>query len=129
MTAVLPPSWLCDGKKYGRFRVAAKADRTLDGRVFDSKREMQRWAILEQRERAGLIRDLKFQPEFKCYVNGKLLCVYHADNSYVDTATEIQVIEDVKGTGKGGTGGDAAFKLRKKAAELQYGITITVISK
>lgn len=79
-----------------RIRVAAKEDRTLDGVVFASKREMQRYAELKMLTRAGTILDLELQPRFPLVVNGAKVCTYVADFRYrsLDAKT---VIEDVKG--------------------------------
>ena len=127
MTARLPASFLT-GKK-PRFPVSPKADRTLDGHVFDSKLECRRYAELRQKEKAGIIRELSLQPEFNIQINGYHFCTYSADFRYRDVDSGEIIFEDVKGRGKGGTAGDAAFRLRKKAAELFYGIKIMVVSK
>ena len=47
--------------KYG---VAKKADRTMDGIVFDSKAECRRYQELKWMEKAGEIRDIELQPEY-----------------------------------------------------------------
>ncbi len=114
--------------KRGRFPVSPKADRTIDGIVFDSKLEASRWADLRQREKAGMICELTRQPEYRVSINGFHFCVYRADFRFRCMETGEIIIEDVKGTGRGGTGGDAAFLLRKKAAELFYGIKIDVVT-
>lgn len=109
-----------------RFAVVDKSRRTLDGIVFDSGREMQRYATLKLFERAGKIRELTRQPKFKVSIAGKLFCTYSADFSYVVVETGETVIEDCKSSG---TAKDAAYRLRKKAAELQYGVTITEVGR
>lgn len=111
-------------ERKGRFAVSAKPDRTLDGIVFDSKKEAARYAELKQAQRAGLIECLELQPSWDVFINGSKLCRYSADFSYLDKRTGRPVIEDVK---SGGTAKDAAYRLRKKAAELAHSIKITEI--
>lgn len=126
MTAKVPASFLT-GKKPGRFPRSAAEMRSMDGIVFDSKLEMVRYAELRQREKAGMIFDLTRQPEYRVSINGHHFCRYTADFRYLDENGDVH-IEDVKSKGRGGTA-DRAFALRRKAAELFYGITITVVSK
>ena len=126
MAARVPSSFLT-GKKPGRFPRSAAEQRTYDGIVFDSKLEMQRYAELRQREKAGIISELTTQPEYRVSINGFHFCVYHADFRYRDMETGEIVIEDVKGKGRDGTAGDRAFRLRKKAAEMFYGIEVRVV--
>lgn len=108
-----------------RFKTSPVEQRTLDGVVFDSKREMQRFAILKMFEKAGKIAKLERQPMFQTFIAGKPYCRYTADFSYILVDTQERVIEDVKSSG---TAKDAAYRLRKKAAELQYGIKITEVA-
>lgn len=67
----------------------------IDGRVFDSKREANRYLDLREEQKAGLIRELKCQVEFELRVNGMVVCNYRADFSYIRDGKP--VIEDVKG--------------------------------
>lgn len=108
-----------------RFKVAPEADRTLDGKVFASKKEMMRYANLRLMERGGSISQLTLQPEYKVEINGQHFCTYTADFKYFDTLLDKWVIEEVKSTG---TAKDAAYRLRKKAAELFHGIKVTVLT-
>jgi hypothetical protein len=105
-----------------RFKVSAKEDRTADGIVFDSKGEMNRYLDLKLAEKAGVIRDLLLQCDFVVSINDKHFCTYTADFSYIDVIADKIIYEDVKSTG---TAKDAAYRLRKKAAELYYGVKIT----
>lgn len=107
-----------------RFKVAPKEQRTLDGLEFASKREMMRYAHLKQAQRAGLICDLELQPAFPVMIGGHKFCTYTADFRYFDVATRLFEIEEVKSSG---TAKDAAYRLRKKAAELYYGIKVKLI--
>jgi hypothetical protein len=108
-----------------RFQVAPKEQRTVDGVVFASKKEATRYGLLKLRERIGEITDLKLQPKFPIEIAGKPFATYSADFSYFDRLLGKTVIEDVKS--KGGTEKDAAFRLRKKAAELAHGIEVVEV--
>ena len=70
----------------------------LDGILFDSRREANRYAELRQMERAGLIADLRMQEEFelipKC--GKERPAKYHCDFSYTDLESGAKVVEDVK---------------------------------
>ena len=107
-----------------KFRVAPVEERTIDGIVFASKKEMVRYADLKILERGKVISDLKLQPAFITYINGQRFCTYTADFEYIENGE--RVIEEIKSSG---TAADPAFRLRKKAAELYYGIKVKVIIK
>ena len=106
-----------------KYKVAPKSERTIDGIVFDSKREASRYSDLKLAERANLIKNLTLQPEYPVQINGKHYCTYTPDFKYTEAATGKEIIEEVKSTG---TMKDAAYRLRKKAAELYHGVEITV---
>ena len=53
-----------DTKGTGRIRVAPKEERTADGIVFASKREMDVYQTLKIAENVGMIRSLKLQPRY-----------------------------------------------------------------
>lgn len=106
-------------KGKGRFPVAPKEQRTMDGIVFDSKREMERYAHLKMLQACGVISHLELQPSFTVNINGKKLCTYSADFAYFENGNRI--VEDVKSSG---TRKDGAYRLRKKAAELQFFINV-----
>jgi len=107
-----------------RFKVSPAHERTVDGIVFASKKEAKRYLYLKALERAGQIWDLQLQPAFKTFIAGKPFCTYTADFSYWIDHKQRQVVEDVKSSG---TAKDAAYRLRKKAAELQYGIKVSEV--
>lgn len=109
----------------GRFPVAPKHERCVDGITFDSKREATRYATLKLLERAGKIEDLRLQQKFPVEIGGKHFCTYTADFCYFDVALGREVIEDSKS--KGGTSKDPAYRLRKKAAQLAHKITVTEV--
>jgi len=111
-------------KNKNRFMVAPVVERTMDGIVFASKKEMKRYAELKLLQRAGEVSDLELQPEFRVSINGNHYCTYTADFAY--TQKDERIVEELKSTG---TAKDAAYRLRKKAAELFYGIKIKVIIK
>lgn len=112
---------IAPAKKRGRFPVASKERRTVEGIVFASLREARRFVELRQMERAGLISELICQPSFPVQIGDAHFCTYRADFSYNDTREGGLVIEDVKSTG---SRKDEAFRLRRKAAELFHGITV-----
>lgn len=78
---------------------------TIDGVVFASKREGNRYCELRLLAKAGLIRDLELQPEFPLEINGEPLRYneskrqirYIADFSYTDVKTGQRVVLDAKG--------------------------------
>lgn len=72
-----------------------------DGILFDSKAEADRYTELKLLEKAGLIQDLKLQPEyelqpkFKYHKKTERAITYKADFEYMEGVTT--VVEDVKG--------------------------------
>ena len=74
----------------------------VDGRVFDSKGEAQRYCELRMMEKAGLIEDLRCQVEYRLDIanpaagDGKV-AAYRADFVYRNTDTGDTVTEDWKG--------------------------------
>lgn len=104
-----------------RFQVAPAMARTIDGITFDSKKEATRYGELKLLQRDGQIRDLMLQQKFPVDIGGKHFCTYTADFVYFDCKLERTVVEDTKSTG---TAKDAAYRLRKKAAQLAHGMTV-----
>lgn len=92
----------------------------MDGIVFASKKEMNRYAELLLVQRAGQISDLRLQPKLSVEINGQHFCSYTPDFAYQDRDRGL-TFEELKSTG---TAKDAAYKLRRKAAELTHGITV-----
>ena len=116
-----------------RFGTAKKASKyrnektELDGIVFDSKREAQRYAELKQMERAGIIHDLKRQERYELIPsireNGKVVqraVSYIADFTYLDNDGTgwRKVVEDSKGMRTD------VYRLKKKLMRWRYGIDI-----
>lgn len=110
--------------KRPRFRVAAKAQRTLDGIEFESASEMRRYAQLRLWERGGAIADLELQPSFPVEINQIRVCTYTADFRYRSLASGKIVVEDVKSDG---TIRDPYWKLRVRCAEAFYGFRVEII--
>ena len=112
-----------------RFAVVEPERRTMDGFVFASKKEMLHYADLKMLQKAKEISNLELQPKFPVFLESKdktkegLLCTYTADFAY-NTKDGERVIEQLKSSG---TAKDAAYRLRKKAAEMYYGIKVNVI--
>lgn len=109
----------------GRFPVAEKAARTVDGIVFDSKKEAARYAELRLLVRAGQISELEAQVPCNVRIAGRHFCTFTCDFVYRERDGKL-VYEEVKSSG---TAKDAAYRLRRKAAELYHGIEVTEIIK
>ena len=67
----------------------------MDGELFDSKGEADRWAQLKLMARARVIHSVSRQPRFVLCVNAQEVCEYRADFAYWENGR--QVIEDFKG--------------------------------
>jgi len=65
------------------------------GKKFDSKKELNRFMILEQLEKENKIFNLELHPVFPLIVNGKKIGRYTADFRYRDIYGNI-IVEDVK---------------------------------
>lgn len=100
----------------------------VDGQVFDSKREAQRYAELCLMQRGGLIADLRCQVPFELVpaqrdAKGKLVerpVKYLADFVYQDCATGERVVEDVKSKPTK----TQAFIIKRKLMLERHGIRI-----
>ena len=115
----------------------------VDGILFDSKREAQRYQQLKLMERAGVICDLKMQVKYELvpaqYIDGKCVeraITYTSDFEYYvlkplrqktvmaepDAKTIGQhIVEDVKGMRTD------VYKIKKKLMLYRYGIRITEV--
>lgn len=94
-----------------------------NGKVFDSRKEAERYAELKLMERAGKITDLRTQVEYLLipaqYINGKCVernCRYRADFVYRQGGE--LVVEDVKGVRTD------VYKIKRKLMLKEYGIQI-----
>jgi hypothetical protein len=89
---------LLEEPRNNKYGVAPSDERTLDGIVFDSKAEMNRYAELVLLKRAGIITNLQLQPKFILKEKGRQRAIYYvADFRYWDTKLSTWVVEDVKG--------------------------------
>lgn len=96
---------------------------TIDGYVFASKREAQRYSELKMLEKAGEISNLELQKRFELIpsqrIDGKVVerpCYYVCDFAYCEGGK--QVIEDAKGMKT------EVYKIKKKLMLYKYGIAI-----
>ena len=98
----------------------------VDGQVFDSKKEANRYKELRLLEKAGEIKDLRTQVKFKLIpaqrdeATGKVIereCSYKADFVYYEEDGET-VVEDVKGFRT------KEYIIKRKLMLYQYGIRI-----
>ena len=103
-------------KKRSKFNVGPREERTVDGIVFASKREMNRYCELKMLRDNGKIAELEIQPALPIEINGVKVCKYTADFRYVENG-EV-VFEDSKGMST------AVYKLKKKLVKAVYGIDI-----
>lgn len=87
---VIPASLPKTTNKYGAIKKA------VDGIIFDSVKESERYLYLRHLEKAGEISELRLQVIFKIFVQGELICEYRADFTYRDQQTGNLVVEDVK---------------------------------
>lgn len=90
----------------------------VDGFIFDSKKEAQRYQQLKLMEAAGEIVDIRMQVKYHCTVNGKKVCTYIADFEYTTTKDLKVHTEDVKGYKT------KEYKLKKKLVEALFNIEI-----
>lgn len=70
---------------------------TVDGKVFDSKKEALRYLELRQMQKDGKISDLKLQIKYDLMVNGVSCGFYKCDFRYVVKGSMNYTVEDCKG--------------------------------
>lgn len=90
----------------------------VDGYIFASRKEANRYSELKLLERAGEIKDLELQPVYPCVINGKLVCKYIADFRYISTKRGNVIIEDAKGAKT------PVYRLKNKLVQALYNIII-----
>ena len=95
----------------------------LDGVRFASKREAARYMDLKMLARIGEIQDLELQPRFKLVVNEHHVCTYVADFRYIESATGVSVVEDVKSPATV----TPVYRVKKKLLLATHGITVREI--
>lgn len=105
---------------------------TVDGHKFPSKVEARRYGELKLLERAGEIRNLELQPEYKFTIEGAPLMIgkrqarFRADFRYFDVKTGKRVVEDIKSAPTR----TEAYVLRKALVEHLFpGTVITEVGK
>lgn len=99
--------------KFGvRIDEIGRAERTVDGILFASKGEAERYNELVLLLRAGEISGLKLQPKFTIEVEGVKICEYRGDFEYREDG--FPVIEDFKGKQT------PEFKLKWKLVQALY---------
>lgn len=103
------------GSKYKNIRLE------MDGIMFDSKGEMNRYVALKIKQQAGVVQGLRHQVPFKLSINGQLICTYIADFVYTEEGKI--VVEDFKGVLTD------VFKLKQKLMKAIYGIEILLTRK
>ena len=112
-----PGSAVNEKPKRNKYKTATKEERTVDGIVFDSKREMTRYSELKILESSGDIRNLEMQVRYDLHVSGGSSITYYvADFRYLKGRT--RVIEDAKGMRT------RMYLLKKKWMRAEYGIEI-----
>lgn len=84
---------------------------TVDGIKFDSEKEAKRYGELKMLLKAGHIGLLQMQAVYRLEVNGKLVCKYVADFTYIEVKTGETIVEDVKSVA---TRKLSTYRLKKK---------------
>jgi hypothetical protein len=93
----------------------------IDGIMFDSTKEANRYCVLKVRLKAGEIGLLEVHKDYILMVEGKRICKYIADFVYVLTKTGERVVEDVKSEA---TRKAKVYRLKKKMMKEILGIEI-----
>jgi hypothetical protein len=100
----------------------------IDGIMFASKAEAERYCQLRELVKLGDISQLELQPKYEVSINGQKICNYIADFRYFSKEPGPQgqaghvVVEDVKGKPT------PVYRIKKKLVEALYpGVQITEI--
>jgi len=101
-----------------RTDAVGKANRTVDGILFDSLKEAKRYSELKMLFHCGKIGSLELQPRYPLRVNGMLICTYVGDFRYADLMRSEMVVEDCKGFKT------PEYKLKKKLMKAIHGIEV-----
>lgn len=86
---------------------------------FHSWAEADRYTMLRDCQKSGIITDLELQPPFECRVNSVLVTTYNADFRYKRDGKV--VVEDVKGMETD------VYELKKKLVEAIYNVYVKEI--
>jgi hypothetical protein len=90
----------------------------LGNKLADSKTEYRRFLVLQDLEKRGIIHNLKTQVKFPIVINNNYVGYYQTDFTYIITAKDEYVVEDVKGIRT------PLYKWKKKCVKAMYGIDI-----
>ncbi len=101
-----------------KYNVSPAKDRTVNGVVFDSKKEAKRYCTLKLMEKAKAISFLQYHVVYDIPVNGVRICSYEADFTYQDEHGR-RIIEDCKGFRT------PIYRLKKKLMKAVHGVEIT----
>lgn len=98
--------------------------KTINGLLFDSTKEANRYLELAMLQAAGEITQLETHPRFDLIAsNGEIIGHYTADFRYVDKRSGKVVVEDVKSKLTKTT----SYMLRKRLVRACHGIVITEV--
>ena len=111
-------------KGTGRYTVAPKSQRLVDGIQFDSMADAMRYSQLKTKSLIGEVVDLKYHHIFDCIINGVKVCRYEVDFAFID-GEGVQRYEEVK---RGTSGKERDWRIRRKLVEALYGVTIDVVT-
>ena len=95
----------------------------IDGILFDSRKEANRYQELKLLLMAGLISQLETQKRFHLRVNDQKICDYICDFLYFDKEKEEWIIEDIKSVATK----TPVYRLKKKLMRAILGIEITEV--
>lgn len=110
--------------KYGvKTDAQGKAERTVDGFIFDSLKEANRYRELALLARAFEIRDLEVHVNYPLIVKEQVICIYEADFTYTDKSGH-RIVEDVKSPA---TRRLASYRIKSKLLKALTGIIITEV--
>jgi len=108
------------GKNLGKNKYGARKV-IIDGNVFDSKKEGNRYFELKIRKCAGEIKGLRLQVEYTFEVERHKIASYFADFVYTVVRSGETIVEDVKSSA---TRKLPVFRLKKKLMMALHGIEI-----
>jgi hypothetical protein len=107
----------CKGKGITKQRKFRNIKKRIDGIIFDSIGEGNRYCELKLMEKGGIIRNLEIKPCYKMIINNQLICKYYPDYRY-ELPSGKQIVEDWKGRKTEG------YKLKKNMMYAIHGIEI-----
>lgn len=95
----------------------------VDGIRFDSKKEAKRYKELRLLLKRGIIGQLARQVEYELNAGGTHSLIYMADFVYVDAATGVTIVEDVKSKGTS----TPLFRKKKKLMKRLFNIEVRIL--